>query len=105
MTAIFTGRRNTFSESHYLAKMSLNQSNSQRFTGTSSSYPWEYGQPGSHDNLDRLFSQRFPARTDFSSYPLVRRNQLVLQHCGQPCKTLWTETRMARFRTGVASTH
>ena len=45
--AVSTGRCNTLSESHCLAKMSLNQSNSQRFTGTPSSDPWEHWQPGS----------------------------------------------------------
>ena len=103
--ATSNGQRNTLPESHCIAKMPLNQSNSQRFTGTLSSYPWEHWQPGPHNNPDRLFRQRFPARTDFSSYPLVHRNQLLLQHLGQPCKTLWAKTRVARFCTGVASTH
>ena len=44
--AISIGRRNTLSENHCPAKMSLNQSNSQRFIGTPSSCPWEQWQPG-----------------------------------------------------------
>ena len=97
MTAISNGQRNTLPESHCLAKMPLNQSNSQRFTGTPSSYPWEHWQPGPHNNPDRLFRQRFPARTDFSSYRLVHRKQLLQQHFGQPCKTLWPKPEWRGF--------